>query len=98
MIAVNYAEDIPLLTGAMLLRNQIVALFKKKILMNVRNWLLLLIQIAIPILFIVITVVTQRALGWFSDLPRLRIWLQSYRQSVTILEADNPDGTSLIGR
>ncbi|KAG4071964.1 hypothetical protein HA402_006125 [Bradysia odoriphaga] len=94
----NYAENIPLLTGAMLLKNQVVALFKKKILMNFRNWLLLLIQIAIPILFICITVVTQRALGWFSDLPRLRIWLQSYRSSVTILETEETDGTSLVGR
>lgn len=64
-----------------------------------RNWLLMLIQVVIPILFICITVLTQRALGWFQDLPQLKIWLQSYLQSVTILEtfADN-DESSLIGR
>lgn len=94
----NYAEEIPLLTGGMLLNNQITALFKKKVLITMRNWLLLLIQIVIPILFICITVLTQRALGWFSDLPQLKIWLQSYLQSVTILETEETDETSLVGR
>lgn len=96
---VNYAEEIPLLSGVQLLNNQIIALFKKKILVDVRGWILMLIQIAIPILLMVLTVLTQRALGWFLDLPQLRIWLRSYLQSVTVLET-NPDndGTSLIGR
>lgn len=78
--------------------NQMKALFKKKMLMSLRNWILLLIQIAIPVLFIVITVLTQRALGWFQDLPQLRIWLQGYLRSVTILETEETDETSLVGR
>lgn len=82
----------------MLLANQITALFKKKILITMRNWLLLLIQILIPVLFICITVVTQRAFGWFQDLPQLKIWLGSYQQSVTILETEELDDTSLVGR
>ncbi|KAJ6632964.1 Phospholipid-transporting ATPase ABCA3, partial [Pseudolycoriella hygida] len=94
----NYAEEIPLLTGGRLLMNQIIVLFKKKILVDMRNWFLLLIQMAIPVLFICITVVTQRALGWFQDLPRLKIWLQSYLRTVTVLQTNQTDDASLVGK
>lgn len=59
----------------------------------------MLIQICIPVLFIVITVLTERNRGRSFELPKLQIWLQRYLQTVTVLETDpNLDGSSLAGR
>lgn len=83
---VNYAEDVYLMSGFNLAVTQVVALFKKKVIQTIRSWKLLLIQILIPAMFTVITVLAERSSSRFTDLPALQIQLSSYLESVTVLE------------
>lgn len=99
IITVNYATDISLLSGMPLIFNQIRALFMKKILQSTRNWLLLLIQICIPVLFITITVLSERSRAWYYELPSLKVCIRRYLESVTVLEVDaNANPNSLAAR
>lgn len=70
-----------------------MALFVKKFLQTRRRWLLLIIQILIPALFIVITVVSERSRARFADLPRLDIHLDTYKETVTVLHTDSTPNT-----
>lgn len=79
--------------------NQVRALFMKKVLQTVRNWLLMLIQICIPVLFITITVLSERSRAWYYELPPLKVCLQKYLESVTVLDADpNVNENSLVAK
>lgn len=49
---------------------------------------MLLIQLAIPSIFIMITVLAERSRARFGDLPRLRINFDGYRETVTVLHTD----------
>lgn len=86
LFLVNYAEDVYLMSGFNLAVTQVVALFKKKVIQTIRSWKLLLIQILIPAMFIVITVLAERTSSTFTDLPALPIHLRSYLETVSILE------------
>lgn len=81
-----YANDIRLVTGLARMCNQIIAMFWKKYLQTVRNWLLLLLQIIIPIAFLVITLLALRKGELTANLPTLPITIDTYRDSITILE------------
>lgn len=71
----------------------------KKILQTVRNWLLMLIQICVPVLFIIITVLSERSRAWYYALPSLKMSLQRYLESVTVLDADpNANPNSLVAK
>lgn len=83
------------MSGFHLAVSQVVALFKKKVIQTMRSWKLLLIQILIPAMFIVITVLAERSSARFTDLPALPIQLGTYLESVSILETSPnaaPDG------
>lgn len=62
-------------------------MFKKKYWSCLRNWMLFLIQIAIPVAFTVITVTVARVFSAEISLPLLDLNLDDFRQSVTILES-----------
>lgn len=82
-----------------LIVNQIRALFMKKVLQTLRNWLLMCIQICIPVLFITITVLSERSRAWYYELPSLKITLQKYLESVTVLDTDpEVDQNSLVAK
>lgn len=91
--AVIPSDDSYLQTGLSLGRHQMVALFVKKFLQTRRRWLLLLIQLLIPTMFIIITVLSERSRARFSDLPRLPITFNDYRETVTVLEVDSADNS-----
>lgn len=74
------------MSGFNLAVSQVVALFKKKAIQTIRSWKLLFIQILIPAMFIIITVLSGRSSSVFTDLPALPIQLSSYLETVTILE------------
>lgn len=59
---------------------------EKKVLHSWRNWILLLIQIIIPITFITITIVIVRSWGGNKDLPRLELSVKTYNPIVTTVE------------
>lgn len=81
-------DDSYLQTGFGLGRNQMNALFVKKFLQTRRRWPLLIIQLLIPAMFIIITVLSERSRARFADLPRLKINFDSYRETVTVLQVD----------
>lgn len=85
----NYADDIPLLSGATLVQNQIIAMFKKKYLQTIRSWLLLLLQILIPVIFLIITILAGRERAIFNDLPPMLVTLDSYEEPVTVLQTNS---------
>lgn len=55
---------------------------------SLRNWLLLFIQILIPVTFITITIVIVRSWGGNKDLPRLDLSIRTYSPTVTTLQLD----------
>lgn len=63
-------------------------MFKKKYWSCIRNWMLFLIQIAIPVAFTVITVFVARVFSAEISLPPLDLNLDDFRSSVTILETN----------
>lgn len=80
------------MSGFSLAVTQVIALFKKKVIQTIRSWKLLFIQILIPAMFIVITVLAGRSTA-FTDLPALPIQLSSYLESVSIVEMSPNAGT-----
>ena len=75
--------------GAALYFSQFQAMLIKKILYSSRNYILLLIQLLIPALFIVITMATAQATSGDKDLPELAISLNEYLDTVTVMHGSN---------
>lgn len=83
------SDDTYVQMGCRLGCHQIVALFVKKYLQTRRRWLMLLIQISIPAIFIIITVLSERSRDRFSELPRLPFTFEFYKETVTVLQIDS---------
>lgn len=75
-----------LLTGFQLVKNQYSAMLMKICLSILRTWILQLIQISIPVLFLIITIVVTRNSSRTGDLPELSLTLNSYDNPITLLE------------
>lgn len=84
----NYSDTLTLLVGFRLFFNQFLALMMKKMMNSWRNWVLLLIQITIPVTFITITIVIVRTWGGSRDLPKLALNLNTYEPTLTTVEFD----------
>lgn len=60
----------------------------KKLMNSWRNWVLLLIQIIIPVTFISITILIVRTWGGSRDLPELPLNLNTYEPTLTTVQFD----------
>lgn len=80
-----------LLMGNELLMSQIKGQFLKKFLSTIRSWVTLIIQNAIPIFFVVMSFVIVRSISKDQDLPPLKISLDPYKDTVTVLEGATTD-------
>ncbi|XP_018575545.1 ATP-binding cassette sub-family A member 3-like isoform X2 [Anoplophora glabripennis] len=78
--------------GLKLLINQFLAMLMKKFLSTFRSWILLIIQIMMPVLFLIIAMVVARNQKRTGDLPALGIDLTRFKNPVTVVE-DNPNST-----
>lgn len=85
-VEASFNDTTPLIGGFGLIKNQWYAMFKKKALHTIRNWLLFFVQNLIPICFVVLTILTMKTIPQQSALPPLDITLDSYQKTVTILE------------
>lgn len=83
------ADSAPLLKGGSLTTSQIMAMFEKKLWYTIRNWILFIVQIIIPVLFLVITVLIVRTWAGGQDLPEMFISHGYYPNTVTVLEDHN---------
>ncbi|XP_044269819.1 phospholipid-transporting ATPase ABCA3-like [Tribolium madens] len=81
-------RKITLLTGLELIRNQFIAMLMKKTLSIIRTWLLQLIQIIIPVAFLIIAIIVSRNLNKnkFGDLPKLLLTPHPYKNPVILVE------------
>ncbi|XP_055623835.1 phospholipid-transporting ATPase ABCA3-like [Toxorhynchites rutilus septentrionalis] len=88
-------ENLHLLSGRSLLLNQIKAQFIKKSLVTIRSLITLSMQILIPIVFILMTyaIILNSSIG--RDLPALEITLRSYTDSVTVLQNQSTDNSTV---
>lgn len=86
-VTINFDENEKLLTGAALKLNQIQAMFLKKFIATYRGWIAMLVQIFIPIFFVIMTVIIVRSFPDSVQLPTLRITLNDYLRTTTVLEA-----------
>lgn len=62
---------------------------EKKFLNSLRNWLLLIITMTIPIIFVTVAIVISRSWGGNRDLPKLALTLNTYNPTVTTIEYDS---------
>jgi ATP-binding cassette, subfamily A (ABC1), member 3 len=81
-------ENPPLLSGAALISNQIIALFKKRMYHTYRNWVLYLLQNIIPVIFLVLTISIVRTWRGNDDLPPFKLNLEQYNPTVTLMQSD----------
>lgn len=84
-----------LLSGFQLYRNQFRALMEKKYLNSLRNWVLLLVQMLIPIMFIALIILIVRSFDVTKDLPKLELSLKTYNSTVTTVQF-HPNSAGLI--
>jgi hypothetical protein len=63
----------PLLKGSELLINQLIAMFMKKALYVWRTWYITLIQIIMPPIFLILTIIIVKTWQTIPDLPPLKI-------------------------
>lgn len=66
------------LTGIPLITNQVKAMFLKKSIYTKRNWVLLFVQVMIPVILTVITVLITKAFVISETLPELPIHMDNY--------------------
>ncbi|XP_063925793.1 phospholipid-transporting ATPase ABCA3-like isoform X3 [Zophobas morio] len=79
-------ENIVLLTGSQLIKNQFLAMLMKKTLSVIRTYVLQFIQILMPVAFLVVAIIVSRNSNRPGDLPSLPITLDSYDKPVTLVE------------
>lgn len=70
----------------------------KKFLYLIRNYILLIIQFAIPALFVVITMLAEMGLSGNKDLPELAISFDEYLTTVTTVERGDVTSGSNVDR
>lgn len=87
------------MSGFRLFRTQIVGMFKKKMLQTLRNWLLVALQIALPVGFIIISVLSSRASARVQNLPSRPLTTNQFGHTVTVLQIlPNIEVNSFEGR
>ena len=79
-------ENIVLLTGLQLIKNQFLAMLMKKTTCVIRTYVLQFVQILIPVVFLVMTITVVRNSNRLGDLPSLPITLDTYDNPVTLVE------------
>lgn len=77
-------------TGFKLFKNQLFAMFMKRVLSTWRSWILLLIQVLIPVIFIILTMVTAQNMKFGKDLPNMDLSFAKYEAPVTVLNGSSP--------
>lgn len=94
----NFETEKGTLTGASLLKTHIQAMMLKKTLFTRRNWILLLVQIMIPVILTIVTVLITKSFVIGDTLPSLEITLERYNDPVAILSNHATDPNSPGGR
>lgn len=82
-------DALHLLTGFELRKNQIIAMILKRSLSTYRSIILFLIQIFVPVTFIVMAMLVARNMDMNKDLPTLPITLDSYENPITVVNGSN---------
>ncbi|XP_058456304.1 phospholipid-transporting ATPase ABCA3-like [Malaya genurostris] len=95
-VRLNVERD-ALLSGSKLVFNQIRAMFMKKIISTKRSWIQQLVQILIPVYFVVVTVIVVRSFPGITELPPLPISIQNYSTTTTLLRISQTENEVLIG-
>jgi hypothetical protein len=73
------------LSGYPLIINQFMAMLLKKFFSTLRNWFLLILQIALPVVLLIITVLDARGYVPKSTFPSLKISLDPYNEPITVM-------------
>lgn len=77
-------------SGVRLWLNHLFAMFLKRILSTWRAWLLLLVQILVPVIFIVLSFVSKKNMPFGQDLRAMEISLGKYNKPVTLISGESP--------
>lgn len=86
-LAPNYPE------GYKLVMNQFLAMFLKRYIFLKRLWILVILQLIIPLFFFSITVLTYT---WQENLPPLKLDLAKFEQPITLLEGHGAEDYSSL--
>lgn len=91
-------EEYDMLGGFRLILNQCCAMFKKRIYWLTRNWILFVVLHLILIFFIWMSFFLTRDEADFLTLPHLNISLDSYGDTVTMLQYENSSASLIVQR
>ncbi|CAG9816334.1 unnamed protein product [Phaedon cochleariae] len=79
----------PNYTGGMeLIANQFFALLLKKTVSTLRSWILLIVQVGMPTLFLIITIVVMRNNNRTGNLPAMPLDLSKFAQPATLVDVN----------
>ncbi|XP_053674249.1 phospholipid-transporting ATPase ABCA3-like [Anopheles nili] len=92
---ITITETYELLTGWQLIRSQVQAMFSKKCLTFMRTWKISLLQVLLPMLFVLLVIAIVRFFPNNVVLPPLEITIKSYERTSTVVSA-NPRNSSLV--
>lgn len=84
-VSVNVGVHVSYTGGLNLLINQFFAMLMKKFLSTYRSWLLLVIQILTPVLFLIIAMIIMKTAQDAGDLPALAMDLNRFDDPVTVV-------------
>lgn len=89
----------PTYTGGFnLFANQVLAMLMKKCVSTYRSWILLVIQIAMPTLFLIIAFVVHRSHKYTGNLPAMPLTLRKFENPVTLMEKTDSDYASYYNK
>ncbi|XP_076264015.1 ATP binding cassette subfamily A member 3 isoform X2 [Rhynchophorus ferrugineus] len=69
--------------------NQFLAMAMKKVLSTFRSWVLLVIQIFMPVIFLVLAIVMVRQQSQFDDLPAMPLTIDKFDSPVVLVQGNN---------
>ncbi|XP_066151375.1 phospholipid-transporting ATPase ABCA3-like isoform X1 [Euwallacea fornicatus] len=75
-----------------LLLNQISAMTLKKIFSIIRSWILLVIQVLIPVIFLIITMIVVRMQNRIGNLPAMPLELSRFKDPVALVDGMEHSG------
>uniref|UniRef100_A0A336LUW2 CSON001511 protein n=1 Tax=Culicoides sonorensis TaxID=179676 RepID=A0A336LUW2_CULSO len=81
-------------TGKKLQLYQLEALFRKKIIYSIRNWQSIVLQIIVPVFYVLFTLIVYKSLLRMTILPGLHLTPDAYDRSTALLERNSFDYTT----
>lgn len=70
------------------LTNQLWAMTFKRVLSTLRSWVIFVLHIVLPVIFLIVSIFVNRQLYSLGDLPSMHLSLNTFTDAVTLVQND----------